>query len=157
MTEITFHVGVREKAGYACRLVRKVSASGARVVVVSEAEMRDLLDEALWTVAPHEFLPHCRGDVTAETKALNPIILTLADDEFPLSHHEVMVNLTQEVPPGFGSFQRLNEIIGLDESEIQAARERYKSYKSRGYALKVFDTSAVGASSRTPALQPETP
>lgn len=146
MTEITFHVGVRDKASYACRLVRKVSASGARVVVVSEAAMRDLLDEALWTVAPHEFLPHCRADSTAEMKAVTPIILALADDDAPLPHQEVMVNLTRQIPHGFGSFQRFNEIIGLDKTEIHAGRERYKSYKSRGYALKVFDNAALGTS-----------
>jgi DNA polymerase-3 subunit chi len=144
VTEITFHVGVRDKETYACRLIRKVSASGARVVVVSESVMRDLLDQSLWTVAPHEFLPHCRADSTPDIKAVTPIILAVPGDDSPLPHHEVMVNLTGEVPPGFGSFQRLNEIIGLDAFEIQAGRERYKSYKSRGYALKVFDNAAAG-------------
>ena len=37
MTEVAFHFNVPQKSGYACRLLRKATAGGARVVVTGEA------------------------------------------------------------------------------------------------------------------------
>lgn len=149
MTEITFHVGVEDKISYVCRLARKAFASGARVVVLATDEMCAALDQALWTVAPSEFLAHCRAGADAPAWAFSPVVLVSPSASATFPHHDVMVNLIDAVPAGFGSFERFNEIIGFDGAEIQAGRQRYKGYKSRGYALRIFDNSAPPAAPAT--------
>jgi DNA polymerase-3 subunit chi len=50
-------------------------------------------------------------------------------------HHDVLVNLGQATPDGFESFARLIEIVPVDEAERLAARQRWKHYATRGYAI----------------------
>ena len=58
MTEVTFHFNVPDRPGYACRLLRKATRSGALVVVTAGAAELAGLDRLLWTFDPIEFLPH---------------------------------------------------------------------------------------------------
>ena len=60
-------------------------------------------------------------------------------------HHEVLLNLSDEVPQGFGSFERLIEVVGCDEADRAAARVRWKHYMQRGYALVRHDLAPRGA------------
>ncbi|HUP29206.1 MAG TPA: DNA polymerase III subunit chi, partial [Usitatibacter sp.] len=82
---------------------------------------------------PTKFVPHCFvGDaVAAET----PIILAGSGDDLP--HHDVLLNLGQEWPPFFASFERLLEIVTTDDADKARARERYAFYKKRGYDIRV--------------------
>ena len=52
MPEVAFHVNVAEPIGYACRLLRKAVAAGARSVVVVPEPLLGQLDIELWTFAP---------------------------------------------------------------------------------------------------------
>jgi DNA polymerase-3 subunit chi len=47
----------------------------------------------------------------------------------------VLVNLESTVPPWFGRFHRVAELVGGDDSARAAARERYRFYQDRGYTL----------------------
>lgn len=137
MTEVAFHFNVPDKPAYACRLLRKAWGSGARVVVTGEAETLERLDLLLWTFSALEFVPHCRPDACATTLAASPVLLaaTLAD----CPHHEVLVNLGQDVPPGFERFERFIELVAVAEADRAAARSRWKHYADRGYAMKRHD------------------
>jgi len=136
MTEISFHINPPDPGAYPCRLLRKAVASGARLVVTGQAEQLAVLDEALWTFSPMDFIPHCftRGD--ALVLEASPVVLADLSGA-PISglpHHQVLVNLGDQVPTGFESFERLIEIVGGSESELQAARRRWRHYADRGYA-----------------------
>ena len=63
MTEITFHFNVRDRAAYACRLLRKASRRHARIAVTADEEMLSMLDRQLWEFEPVEFIPHIRVPV----------------------------------------------------------------------------------------------
>ena len=39
------------------------------------------------------------------------------------------------VPPQFARFERLLEIVGNEDEELAAGRERYRFYRDRGYAI----------------------
>ena len=54
----------------------------------------------------------------------------------------MLVNLHAVPPPFFSRFERLAEIVGLDEADIAAGRERWKFYKARGYEIRSFNLSA---------------
>jgi DNA polymerase-3 subunit chi len=134
MTRIDFHTDLPDKLAYCCRLARKAHSSGARLVVmVSDRKQLLALDQALWTFSDRDFVPHVT--LADPLVASTPVILTdRGDAEFP--HHEVMVNLSHIPPAHFARFERLIELVGMDESDRTAGRERYRYYKQRGYPIE---------------------
>jgi DNA polymerase-3 subunit chi len=137
MTEVSFHFNVPDTQGYACRLLRKATRQGARVTVTGEAAVLAGLDRALWSFDPIEFLPHVllrRGEAVAERLRATPVCL--AEDLSGALHHDVLVNLGSEAPPGFETFARVIEIVSGDAQDRAAARMRWKHYAARGYAIE---------------------
>jgi DNA polymerase-3 subunit chi len=145
MTEVEFHFNVGDKLAYSCRLLRKARAGGAKIMVTAEPNLLAQLDQMLWTFSSTEFLPHCRGEVDPVTLALTPILLATspADPVFAASPHGVLVNLGQAVPEGFERFERFIELVASAEDDRFSARQRWKHYKDRGYALKKYDLSST--------------
>jgi len=151
MTEVEFHFNVVDKLEYSCRLLRKAHAGGAKLLVTADPVMLAQLDQMLWTLSATEFLPHCRSDAPPATLALSPIVLAASALEPVLEGRAagVLVNLGQDVPPGFESFERFIEIVSSAPDDRQAGRQRWNHYKQRGYALKAHDrtVSAQNAAS----------
>jgi DNA polymerase-3 subunit chi len=143
MTEVMFHLNVADRVGYACRLLRKAHARGARVVVSASSATLARLDTLLWTFEATAFVPHLRlahGEAVAPHLAGTPIWLVDGVEQAP--HREVLLNLGDELVPGFESFERVIEIVPEDEVAKQAARRRWKHYADRGYALQRHEATA---------------
>ena len=140
MTEVAFHFNAPDKLGYACRLLRKAVATGARVMVTGETGTLRELDVALWTFAALEFLPHCYGEATPVALAASPVVLAESVRSAP--HQQVLVNLGGAVPEGFERFERLIEVVTEAEGDRLDARRRWKHYADRGYAIKRHDVAA---------------
>ena len=136
MTRVDFHSKVPDKLLYACRLVRKARAADMKVVVyLQDAQQQRAFDDALWTFSEQDFLPHvAAGDALA---AQTPVILT-HDAAEALPHHQVLINLSQQTPEHFARFERMFEIVSMDDADLMAGRERYKQYQQRGYPLTHF-------------------
>jgi DNA polymerase-3 subunit chi len=137
MTDVAFHFNAPDRLAYCCRLLRKAVAGGARVVVTGSPETLAQLDELLWTFSPTDFVPHCQIDSEADLVAASPVILALMIESAP--HQQVLVNLGQSVPDGFERFERVIEIVGLEDDERQFARARWKHYTERGHAITRHD------------------
>jgi DNA polymerase III subunit chi len=137
MTGVEFHFNAPDKMGYACRLLRKAAARGAKVAVTAESEFLRELDIQLWTFEALEFIPHCAASAPANVLDATPIVLCPQLREAP--HHEVAVNLGSAVPEGFERFGRLIEVVAVDEDDRAHARRRWQHYKARGYELKRID------------------
>jgi DNA polymerase-3 subunit chi len=148
MTEIAFHFNAPDKLAYACRLLRKAVASGARVVVTGTPASLQALDTLLWTFSPLEFVAHCRAGSPAEQLMASPVVLAAQIEGGPaLPHHEVLLNLGVDVAAGYERFERTIEVVTLDDEDRQLARQRWKHYADRGYSitrhdLKLKETSA---------------
>jgi DNA polymerase-3 subunit chi len=139
VTGIDFHFNTPDKVGYACRLLRKaVSARGARVVVVADAQMLDAVDVALWEFSPADFIAHCRADAEPALVQRSPVILA-ASCAVSLPHQQVVVNLGTQVPSGFERFDRLVDIVSGGDEDRQLARSRWRHYADRGYAITRHD------------------
>jgi DNA polymerase III subunit chi len=138
MTEIAFHVNAPDKLDYACRLLRATQKKSAQVLVLGQMDALKSLSSKLWAMAPTEFLPHCLADAAPEVITHSPIVLSA---ELPNSNtnSQVLLNLGAALPNGFERFERLIELVGQDEADLQAARTRWKHYKDRGYALSRYD------------------
>jgi DNA polymerase-3 subunit chi len=133
MTEITFHFNAPDALTYTHRLLRTVVNRGLRVCVLADGPTLDQLDRSLWSGANSgantEFWAHCRADASPAVVLASLIVLGLADCP-------VLVNLGTQLPDGFERFERLNEIVGLDDTSRQAGRQRWKHYADRGYSIK---------------------
>lgn len=131
MTDIDFYIlpDVERSAAmrFACRLSAKARRSGREVHVHCADEPSALaLDELMWAYPPASFLPHGVGEPEAGIR-----IDWREPDQAP---HDVLINLSQEVPTFFGRFERLAEIVVGEDKTI--GRERYSFYRHRGYPLK---------------------
>lgn len=138
MTEVAFHFNAPNKLAYACRLLRKATGSGAQVVVTADPGFLQELDAALWSLAPHEFLAHGLEGCPDAVWQQSPVVLASTAQDTP--HHNVLVNLGQDVPNGFSRFERLIEVVSAeDPADRDAARTRWKHYADRGYAITRHD------------------
>jgi DNA polymerase-3 subunit chi len=59
------------------------------------------------------------------------------------AHDQVLLNLRPEWPPLFSRFQRLVEIVSLEDEDRRLARERFKFYRDRGYEIRTHDLSVA--------------
>jgi DNA polymerase-3 subunit chi len=136
MTQIDFYTNVADKLATACRIAAKAYGLGHRMVVLCpDSAVAQRFDRLLWTTPATGFVPHCApSDPLA---AVTPVIVDHRGGE-PLCD-EVLLNLRPEWPPFFGRFERLVEIVSLDEEDRQQGRERYKFYRDRGYEIRNHD------------------
>ena len=136
MTRITFYRYASDKLGFACRLATKAYDASSRLVVyASDRQRLARFDQQLWSFQATKFVPHCfvESPLAAET----PVILATAGDALP--HHDVLMNLDDEWPPFFATFERVLEIVGAEEDDKVKARARYAFYNKRGYDIQVHD------------------
>ena len=134
MTRIDFYRYAQDKLKFACRLASTAYDKSGRVVVYSpDRALLSDFDRALWTFQATRFVPHCF--VESPAAAETPVILATSGDALP--HHDVLLNLSDEWPPFFASFERLLEIVGADEEDKARARLRFSFYRERGYDIKV--------------------
>ncbi|MEZ5740849.1 MAG: DNA polymerase III subunit chi [Burkholderiaceae bacterium] len=136
MTRIDFHFNTADKLGYGCRLVRKIYRNGLRCQVYCDDKATlKRFDEMLWVFARGEFIPHVLADdpLAADT----PVVL--ADQAADSDHLDVMVNLGRTTPPHFSRFERLIELVSTEQADREAARERWRLYRDRGYPMHRHD------------------
>jgi DNA polymerase-3 subunit chi len=144
MTEVAFHFGAPDKLAYTCRLLRKAAGSGARVVVLGDARSVQQLDTDLWALASTDFLAHCAEDADDSLMQRSAVVLVgqLPDT---LPHRQVLVNLADQVPEGFDTFERVIEVVSHDDADRALARGRWKRYVELGYAITRHDLALKGA------------
>lgn len=130
MTDIAFHYNAPDKVEYACRLLRKAYAKGSSLYVLAEPGVVDQVEAALWTLAPASFIPHCTAGAPACVSARTTIQIGSALPTEP--HAPMLVNLQREWVEGWQQFEKIFEIVTLDDPERQAARDRFRRYRARG-------------------------
>ncbi len=130
MTDVAFHFNAPDRLAYVCRLLRKAVGSGAKIVVTGPAPTLAQLDTALWTFSATDFVPHCFADSEARVLAASPVILASRMQNVP--HRQVLLNLGEGVPAGYDRFERVIEVVGLEEPDRQTARSRWKHYAQQG-------------------------
>jgi DNA polymerase-3 subunit chi len=106
------------------------------------------LDHLLWTFSAAEFVPHYRAtdakSDTAQGKVLSATPVLLVESLRDCAHHGVLVNLGSDIPAEFERFERFIEVVTTSDEDRLAARQRWKYYADRGYALKRHDLAAAG-------------
>ena len=135
MTKVDFYTGSDDKLRTACQLSQKAMQNGLRVLLhVPDESTADKLDKLLWHFPATAFMPHCRNN--AAEAATMPVVIG-QDEAFP--HSELLISLHSTCLPFFSRFERVIEIVSLDEEDAKLGRERYVFYKDRGYEMRHFD------------------
>lgn len=143
MTEVSFYHLQRQPLGEALpRLLARVLAANMRAVVLAgSAERVEALDSALWTHDPASFLPH--GTKRTGFADEQPVYLT-TKEENP-NQSTVLVTVDGVTPAFIGDFARcLDMFDGNDEASVEAARERWRTYKAAGHEVTYWQQSPQG-------------
>ena len=136
MTTVEFHFNAPDRLQAVCRFAAQALAQGERMLIYApEPELASRLDRLMWTWPATGFVPHCAVE---DALAPDTPVLIARGDEAP-ADVSLLVNLAAECPPHFARFERLVEVIGTEEAEREAGRNRYREYKARGYAIKNHD------------------
>jgi DNA polymerase-3 subunit chi len=127
VTRIDFYRYAENKLHFACRLASiAYERRAASSCIAPERERLADFDRTLWTFQATRFVPHCF--VESPAAAETPVILATSGDALP--HHDVLLNLSDEWPPFFASFERLLEIVGADEETRCAPARATRSTRS---------------------------
>jgi hypothetical protein len=87
------------------------------VAVAGPADALDEIDRELWSFAAAEFLPHSRIERAGEVpQALHATTIWLGENPIDAPLHSALLNLGPLPPPAFETFERLFEVVSLDEA-----------------------------------------
>ena len=142
MTRVDFYVLENQEnlaqQRLACRIADKAYSKQHQVYVhTNDQQQTEQLDQLLWAYQDGSFLPHCQSQAS-EAKA-TPVII--GHDHEPEEKTDVLINLADSVPPFYSRFERIVELVTGDEPTRLKARERYKYYRDRGYAIETHKLS----------------
>jgi DNA polymerase-3 subunit chi len=143
VTQIAFHFGAPDKVAYTCRLLRKAVGSGVKVVVTGDSRTLQALDMQLWALAPTDFIVHAMSDADIDLAERSPVLLCPTSSDLP-PQRPVLVNLSQDVPDEFSQFERLIEVVSLDDDDRASARLRWKRYAQLGFTMERHDLQLKG-------------
>jgi DNA polymerase-3 subunit chi len=143
MTGVDFYFNAADKLQVACRLAGKALAQGKRLLIYApQADTAHSLERLLWTWPATGFVPHCRAEdpIAPDTPVL------IAGDAGGVAPCDILLNLGRDTPPAFERFERLLEVVARDDGDRQAARERYRFYRERGYRVASHDLAEASRS-----------
>lgn len=134
MTRIDFYFNADSKLLAACELAARALRRRLRVLVYAPDEaVAAELERALCAFPA---IPWARLRAPAAA-AEAPVVI--ASDAGAAIHDEVLLNLHGGAPRHFSRFLRLIEVVARAEDDRQAARERFRYYRDRGYAIRHHD------------------
>lgn len=138
MTKVLFCHGAQDRLQAAAAWLMQFRAQqhpAVALIFAPDAEVAERFDRLLWAQPAIGFLPHCRAD--SPLAAQTPVLIASSLDSLP--QEERLLNLSDDLPPGFSRFENLVEIISQDDAVRLPARDRVKFYRDRGYDIEFRD------------------
>ena len=136
MTRVIFYSNLVDKQMTLRNLVQKALEKRHLVTILTASEQAaSQVNGGLWRHDASSFMPNVLAShaLAAET----PVLIDWQEKN--LFQDDILINLTQQQPTSFGRFRELIELVGNDENDKAAARQRYKFYRDRGYEIKHID------------------
>lgn len=138
MTQVFFYHNAPNKLESACSLLARAWHNRKPVQVYApDAPIAQALDRQLWTTPALAFIPHVRS--TSPLADETPILIV--EDMASARAGERLMNLSQDIPPGYERYTSLIEVVGTEDDDRDAARQRVKAYKAQGMEVQYFDLS----------------
>lgn len=120
---------------FACRLAEKAYDLGKRIYIQTQSlPEAQRLDDLLWTFNERSFLPHELSNGSAPSHPKTAILIGAGTA--PATHRELLINLTNVLPAELESYERIAEVVDGDVERKQLSRERFRTYRERGYTLE---------------------
>jgi DNA polymerase III subunit chi len=141
MTRVDFYVlaatGELSRQKFACRLAEKAYRLEHTVHIhTADRQQAEVLDDLLWTFRDGSFVPHVLSDGSAG-RTVAPV--TIGFGEAAVEPHDLLINMTDEVPGMADSFPRVAELVTSDEQSRQKSRMRFARYRERGADLETHN------------------
>ncbi|CAM4175532.1 DNA polymerase III subunit chi [Acinetobacter pragensis] len=114
----------------ACRLCRKILRQSERIWLLSDdAELRQQLDERLWSFDAAGFIPH--GINQQDT----PVCIS---EHLPEQPDWIVFNFNNQALEQYGNFSHIIEIIENNEPAKMIGRKKFKKYRHLGIEPQTF-------------------
>lgn len=144
MTEVRFyHLQTQTLEQALPKLLVKAFSTGQKILVKAlDTQAVEALNTHLWTFHPNYFLPH--GSQKDGHAAQQPIWLTAEDDN---PNGAALLFLTDGVSSTLIDQMTLccDVFNGADPQAVQAARQRWKTYKEAAYDLTYWQQAEDGS------------
>lgn len=121
---------------FASRLIEKIYKLNKHIYIHSDSPSQaDEISKSLWEERKESFLAH---EILNEGNKTSKAAIEIGHQHKP-AIHDVMINLSNEIPSFVGQFDRVVELVSDEKQIKENARERYIFYKKRGYPLRTHD------------------
>lgn len=142
MPPVDFHIlreaGDTARYRYACQLTAQAYDRNEPVFIrTRDTDEARRIDDLLWTFSDGAFIPH--EVVKAESPTHPRIAALIGPGEAPTAYRALVINLATELPAQLEDYAQIAEVVDAHPDSKKLARERYKSYRDRGCALKTVD------------------
>jgi len=133
MTRIIFYTNLNDKHTTLTALVQQALEKRHQVTILAENEKTACAtSDILWESSAIGFIPNVLSSHALASET--PVVIDW--QEKALFQDDILINLTQEQLISFSRFRELIELVGNNEDDKVAARQRYKFYRDRGYEIK---------------------
>jgi len=123
--------------GFICRLLDKAYQQKNTVYVHMSTESdAKAFSDLLWTFRDEAFIPH---NLVTETAVIQPPIIIGFDDKDPAKQHDILFNITAEIPKFYNQFKRVIEIVQNDAQAKDICRKKFRQYKDENCELTTHD------------------
>lgn len=118
---------------FACKLAQKATESRQLLVFWCEdEEMKNQLDNLLWSFSAADFIPHCDQNHLDK----NHCLIWLASYPELVEKADLLVNLTNSKDIDFpNGCRKIYEIVSQETKTLEITRARYLRYKNSGFLL----------------------
>ena len=127
------------------KILPKALAAGLKTVIkCRDISQQEMLDEKLWTLDPDSFIPH--GQAGEPNEALQPILLSLSTQRPNDAGLLLILDGSTASTEMLEGYTRIIDMFdGTSETEVSAARNRWKEYKTAGHTLTYYKQQSNGA------------
>lgn len=142
MTRISFYI-LQDSISqgrelFACRLAEKAYTTGLQTYIHTAGQPQSsVLDRLLWTFRQHSFVPHAVENNNPDPEV--PVLIghtRTFDDTRHTPQRTMLINMAEDIPVFFSSFERVAEIVDPQPEHKAQGRARYRFYRERGYTLE---------------------
>ena len=132
MTEVSFYTNVIDQTRLIGKLLNKAQNAGRRLhISVRDEQHSKTITQDLYKLEPTSFF----GIISHPSQEVHDLTSAIINHTTNYSHNDIIVNLTPQVPDNFSAFKRVIEIVSREKANVDAARERYRWYRDRGYYI----------------------
>lgn len=117
-----------------CELARRAyAAQQPALILVRDFEQAEAVDALLWDFDADAYIPHqLAGD---DDDAHTAVLIVPPGIDTP--DRPLVINLRDSCAPG--RFERVLEVVPADDAERVGSRERWRTYRERGFEVAKFD------------------